>query len=90
MTTSHSIETDLDDAFHAAVTLSRVAKYHHEFETLAADTAKAARWLADQHRRCELCEHYLGGACRQAGGRTVPAEVIPKGCPSFEYQYIPF
>lgn len=85
------LERCLDDAYLAAFTLRRVASTSDAFTTLADQADKAAAWLSNEHRRCEWCVHYSGGACGLAPDVAgIPAEVLPVGCGRFEYQYIPF
>lgn len=39
---------------------------------------------------CKGCDHYVDGKCIVAGGMEIPADVIGVGCPSWEYDDVPF
>lgn len=84
-------EGNVDRLFLAALQLRQAAKWNSVFQQLADEVAAAAHWASHKYvRRCELCVHYLAPNCGQHGDKKIPADVLPVGCESFEYNHIPF
>lgn len=73
------------------IILNPYPKTKKEIASAIAELKQQIHALEDIHTGCQTCTAFSEKTgCARAGGQTPPPEILPIGCPEWEWDEIPF